>query len=228
MTNNGTDFERATLYVDMDQLPANVARRVSMLIIDDHPLVREGLGRVVATDPGLHVAAEADSIESALDLGIDHIDVVTLDLSLPGIGGLEGMGAIRSRWPAARVLILTVHPEATHAPACAQHGADGFVSKSASPHDIRTAITTVADGGSYFSADTIAASAARTTRVMLSPREAEVLRRLAAGQRITDVAIAMGVSVKTASTHKMRLQRKLGANNTAQIVVIARSMGIIS
>jgi DNA-binding CsgD family transcriptional regulator len=63
---------------------------------------------------------------------------------------------------------------------------------------------------------------------MLSPREAEVLRRLAAGQRITDVASAMGVSVKTASTHKMRLQRKLGANNTAQIVVIARNMGIIS
>ncbi len=212
----------------MDPSAADDASRVSMLIIDDHPLVREGLGRVLAAADELRVVAEAESIETALDLALDHVDVVTLDLALPGIGGLEGMGMIRSRWPAAKVLILTVHPEATHAPACAQHGADGFVSKSATPSEIRNAILTVADGGRHFSESVLAASAERPTRVMLSPREAEVLRRLAAGQRITDVASAMGVSVKTASTHKMRLQRKLGANNTAQIVVMARNIGLIS
>ncbi len=202
--------------------------RVSLLIIDDHPLVREGLERVMAAAPTLHVAGEAESIEDALAMDLAHVDVVTLDLSLPGIGGLEGMGLLRAKWPMARILVLTVHPEATHAAACAQHGADGFVSKSASPADIRQAISDVADGGRHFSAAALAAIDAGSPYVVLSPREAEVLRRLAAGQRITDVATAMGVSVKTASTHKMRLQRKLGANNTAQIVVMARNMGLIS
>jgi DNA-binding NarL/FixJ family response regulator len=201
---------------------------MDVLIIDDHPLVREGLERVMAASEMLHVVAEAASIEDALALDVERVDVVTLDLSLPGIGGLEGMGLVRAKWPTAKILVLTVHPETTHAAACAQHGADGFVSKNASPGDIRGAIADVAAGGRHFSAAALEAIDARTAPVVLSPREAEVLRRLAAGQRITDVAVDMGVSVKTASTHKMRLQRKLGANNTAQIVGIARNLGLIS
>jgi DNA-binding NarL/FixJ family response regulator len=201
---------------------------MDVLIIDDHPLVREGLERVMAASDTLHVVAEAASIEEALELQVDHVDVVTLDLSLPGIGGLEGMGLVRTKWPRAKILVLTVHPESTHAAACAQHGADGFVSKNATPADIRRAIADVAGGGRHFSSTAREAIDAGTPHVVLTPREAEVLRRLAAGQRITDVAVAMGVSVKTASTHKMRLQRKLGASNTAQIVVIAGNLGLIS
>ena len=201
---------------------------MDVLIIDDHPLVREGLERVMAASDTLTVVAEAESIEDALELDVDRVDVVTLDLSLPGMGGLEGMGLVRTKWPGAKILVLTVHPESTHAAACAQHGADGFVSKNASPADIRRAIADVADGARHFSPTALAAIDAGTPHVVLTPREAEVLRRLAAGQRITDVAVAMGVSVKTASTHKMRLQRKLGASNTAQIVVIARNLGLIS
>jgi DNA-binding NarL/FixJ family response regulator len=204
------------------------AADVSVVIVDDHPLVREGLERVIAGDPRFRVAGMADSIEGALAIDAAHVDVVTLDLSLPGVGGLEGIQRIRHKWPDARVLVLTVHPESTHAAACAQHGAAGFLGKSASPTEIRTAVSALAAGGQYFSATALEAIVSHPHEIRLSPRESEVLRRLAAGQRITDIAEEMGVSIKTASTHKMRLQRKLGASNTAQIIVLARNRGLLS
>lgn len=204
------------------------AMLVSVVIVDDHPLVREGLERVIANDDRFRVTGMAESIEGALALDSTDVDVVTLDLSLPGVGGLEGIERIRAKWPQARVLVLTVHPEDTHAAACAQHGAAGFLSKNASPTEIRTAVAGLAAGGQYFSAVALEAIVSNRGEVRLSPRETEVLRRLAAGQRITDIADAMGVSIKTASTHKMRLQRKLGATNTAQIIVMARNRGLLS
>jgi DNA-binding NarL/FixJ family response regulator len=201
---------------------------VKVVIVDDHPLVREGLERVITGDERFRVAGMADSIERAIALDDDHVDVVTLDLSLPGVGGLEGIERIRSKWPQARILVLTVHAEETHAAACAQHGAAGFLSKHASPTEIRTAVAGLAAGGQYFTAAALEAIVSNRNEARLSPRESEVLRRLAAGQRITDIAEQMGVSIKTASTHKMRLQRKLGAANTAQIIVMARNHGLLS
>jgi DNA-binding NarL/FixJ family response regulator len=203
-------------------------RIVSIVIIDDHPLVREGLARVISQRDDFRVAGEADSIEAALELDLRHVDVCTLDLSLPGIGGLEGMQALRDRWPGVRLLVLTVHPEDTHAGACAQRGASGFLPKSASPDEIRTAIAGVADGGQYFSETALEAIVMQREAPSLTTRELEVLRLLARGQRITDIARQLDVSVKTVSTHKMRLQRKLGASNTAQIAVLARQHGVLS
>ncbi len=203
-------------------------RTISIVIIDDHPLVREGLARVIAQRDDFAVVGEADSIESALRLGLTHVDVCTLDLSLPGIGGLEGIQALRERWPGVRLLVLTVHPEETHAAACAQRGASGFLPKSASPDEIRTAIAGVADGGQYFSETALNAIVMHRESTPLTTRELEVLRLLARGQRITDIARQLDVSVKTVSTHKMRLQRKLGASNTAQIAVLARQQGVLS
>ena len=200
---------------------------VRIVIVDDHPLVREGLERVVAGDPSFQLVGEADSVESALALEVDDVDVVTLDLSLPGVGGVDGIVPLGERWPSAGILVLTVHQEDTHAAACAQRGAAGFLSKHASPNEIRAAVTAIANGGQYYSSTALAAILGGRDDVRLSGRETEVLRRIAAGQRITDIAADLGVSVKTISTHKMRLQRKLGANNTAQIVVMARNRGIL-
>jgi DNA-binding NarL/FixJ family response regulator len=202
-------------------------RTISIVIIDDHPLVREGLARVIGQRDDFSVVGEVDSIEAALQLDLERVDVCTLDLSLPGVGGLEGMYALREQWPGVRLLVLTVHPEDTHAAACAQRGAAGFLPKSASPNEIRTAIASVADGGQYFSETALAAIVQRREQVPLTTRELEVLRLLAHGHRITDIAHQLGVSVKTVSTHKMRLQHKLGASSTAQIVVIARQRGVL-
>jgi DNA-binding NarL/FixJ family response regulator len=213
--------------VDVAILGSTV-RTVSIVIVDDHPLVREGLARVIGHRDDFEVIGEADSIESALELDVSRVDVCTLDLSLPGIGGLEGMNALRERWPGVRFLVLTVHPEDSHAAACAQRGASGFLPKSASPDEIRTAIAGVADGGQYFSETALAAIVMQRDVTPLTTRELEVLRLLARGQRITDIARQLEVSVKTVSTHKMRLQRKLGASNTAQIAVMARQRGVLS
>lgn len=208
--------------------PASPDGSVSIVIVDDHPLVREGLGRVMADDPTFRVVGEADSVEQALTLPVDHADVVTLDLSLPGMGGVDGIELLAERWPHAGILVLTVHRDDTHAAICAQRGAAGFLSKDAAPSEIRAAVSAIAAGGQYFTATALAAILGGHDELRLSAREAEVLHALAAGQRITDIAAQMGVSVKTASTHKMRLQRKLGANNTAQIVVMARNRGLLS
>lgn len=213
----------------MDTTPSDLLPgAVRIVIVDDHPLVREGLERVVAGDPTFRLVGQADSVESALALDVDDVDVVTLDLSLPGIGGVDGIVLLGERWPRAGILVLTVHQEDTHAAACAQRGAAGFLSKHASPNEIRAAVTAIANGGQYYSATALAAIVGGHDEVRLSTRETEVLRRIAAGQRITDIAAELGVSVKTISTHKMRLQRKLGANNTAQIVMMARNHGILS
>lgn len=204
---------------------------VSVLIVDDHPLVREGLERVMADGSSFHVVDAVESVEAALAStadGVDDVDVVTLDLSLPGVGGLDGIDLLRSRWPRAAVLILTVHGEDTHAAACAQHGAAGFLSKNAAPAEIRAAVAAVAAGAQHFSATAMDHIVHQQDTMRISPREMEVLRAIAAGQRITDIAAIMGVSIKTASTHKMRLQRKLGASNTAQMVVIARNRGLLA
>ena len=209
-------------------LAAAATADVAVVIVDDHPLVREGLERVISAEPRFHVVGQAESIESAAALQIRDVDVVTLDLSLPGVNGLDGIASIRHKWPAAKILVLTVHSEATHAAACAQHGAAGFLSKHASPTEIRTAVAGLAAGGQYFSDAALEAIVNSRGELRLSPRESEVLHRIAAGQRITDIADEMGVSIKTASTHKMRLQRKLGATNTAQIVVMARNRGLLS
>ena len=201
---------------------------VRVLVIDDHPLVREGLEGIIDGHSACRVVGSADSVETAVALDLDRVDVCTLDLSLPGISGIEGITALRSRWPSARVLIVTMYPESSHAASCLQRGAAGFVSKGASPDVIRTAVTRVAGGDKYFSADSLVVGASHTGgSPVLSSRELEVLRLLADGARITDIATRLGLSIKTASAHKMRLQRKLGASNTAQIVVIARERGVL-
>lgn len=213
----------------MDTSPVALAvGSVSIVIVDDHPLVREGLARVMADDATFRVVGEAESVERALALPVDDVDVVTLDLSLPGLGGVDGISVLGERWPTAGILVLTVHREDTHAAACAQRGAAGFLSKDATPGEIRAAVTAIATGGQYYSATALAAILGGHDEVRLSGRELEVLHALAAGQRITDIAAQLGVSVKTASTHKMRLQRKLGANNTAQILTLARNRGLLS
>jgi DNA-binding NarL/FixJ family response regulator len=156
-------------------------------------------------------------------LDLDGVDVCTLDLSLPGTSGLDGIGALKAKWPQVRILVLTVHGEDTHAPVCAERGAAGFLSKSAPPSEIRAVISTLAAGGRHFPPLAELPGGGHYTT-----RELEVLRMLHRGQRVTDIARAFGVSVKTISTHKMSLQKKLGAANTAQILERARAQGLLA
>ena len=203
-------------------------RPVSIVIVDDHPLVREGLRRVIGAEPRFLLVGEAESVEHALELDVDEVDVCTLDLSLPGTSGIDGISVLQANWPDARILVLTVHGEQTHAAACAKRGAAGFLSKSSPPGEIRAAISSLAAGGTHFAARDTRAATTTDAAMRLTVREFQVLGLLARGLRVTDIAQSIGISVKTASTHKMRLQQKLGANSTAQIVVMARSRGLLT
>jgi DNA-binding NarL/FixJ family response regulator len=198
-------------------------RPIAVVIIDDHPLVREGLRRVIEGKRSTRLVAEASSIDEALALHSDDVDVCTLDLSLPGTSGLDGIAPLKAKWPGVKIVVLTVHGEDTHAPVCAERGADAFLSKSATPSEIRRVISLVAAGGRHFPALADEPSVGR-----YSVRELEVLRMLDRGLRVTDMARALGVSVKTISTHKMSLQNKLGAANTAQILERARAQGLLA
>jgi two-component system, NarL family, invasion response regulator UvrY len=198
-------------------------RPINVVIVDDHPLVREGLRRVIDGRRSARLVAEAESVEAALAIPRDDIDVFTLDLSLPGTSGLDGIGLLKARWPQAKILVLTVHGADTHAPVCAERGAAGFLSKSAPPNEIRSVIAHLAAGGRHFPDSAESVDLGRYTT-----RELEVLRMLDHGQRVTDIARAFGVSVKTISTHKMSLQKKLGAANTAQILERARAQGLLA
>lgn len=204
---------------------ASPTSTISVVIVDDHPLVREGLGRIAASHDDLAVVGECESVEHALGLGVTDVDVVLLDLNLPGTGGLEGIPLLHAKWPDARVLIITVHSETTHGSAAAARGAAGFVSKSASPAEIAAAIRAVAAGESHFASG--GGSDRSPTSISLTPRECEVLQMLADGVRVSDIAERLQLSVKTASAHKMRLQRKIGATNTAQLALIARALGLV-
>jgi DNA-binding NarL/FixJ family response regulator len=197
-------------------------RPISVVIVDDHPLVREGLRRVIEGRKGTRLVAEAASVDDALALDLATVDVFTLDLSLPGTSGLDGIALLKANWPTAKILVLTVHGADTHAAVCAERGASGFLSKSAPANEIRAAIAAIAAGGQHFPQVEPADPGRYTTR------ELEVLRMLDRGQRVTDIARAFGVSVKTISTHKMSLQKKLGAANTAQILERARAQGLLA
>ena len=191
-------------------------RPIGVVIIDDHPLVREGLRRVIDGRRSVRLVAEAASVDDALALSLDDVDVFTLDLSLPGTSGLDGIGLLRAKWPTAKILVLTVHGADTHAPLCAERGADGFLSKSAPPNEIRAVVAELAAGGRHFPASTLSAEPGRYTA-----RELEVLRMLNLGQRVTDIAKAFGVSVKTISTHKTHVLHKLHAESLADLIKYA-------
>jgi DNA-binding NarL/FixJ family response regulator len=190
-------------------------------------VVREGLALLLSRHRGLEVVGLASSVDEALALDVARVDVVLLDISMPGRSGLESVPDVRARWPAARVVIVTVHPPAVYADAAMTVGAAGYVSKSADPDEIRSAVVAVARGGTWFPGADTARVTPTGAKVDLTAREHEVLTMLASGERVTDIAAALRLSVKTVSGHKVRLARKLGAANSAQIGLIAREMGLL-
>jgi DNA-binding NarL/FixJ family response regulator len=189
-------------------------------------MVREGLALLLSRHEALHVVAQAASIEEALALTIDHVDLVLLDISMPERSGLEAVPDVRERWPQAQIVIVTVHAQATYGDAAARLGAAGFISKSARPGEIRDAVLHVAAGGTWFP-DGDTSAPPRATPPDLTAREREILALLARGERATDIASTLQLSVKTVSGHKVRLAKKLGAANSEQIGLLAREMGLL-
>ena len=197
---------------------------IRVLIADDHQIVRDGLRRILAAQADVEVAAEAANGDEALALVRVHdYDVAVLDLSMPGLSGIDLIKRLRLEKPRLRLLVLSMHGEQQYAARALKAGASGYLTKDSASAQLIGALRKVAAGGVHISEAAAAglvstASGDGPPHARLSDREFEVFKLLAGGASPTDVARRLHLSVKTVSTHKTRLLEKLGLSGTAELV----------
>ena len=193
------------------------------LLVDDHAIVRDGLKRLLI-DLGVGPIVEADTGRAAVALArTERPELVILDLNLPDLGGLEVLSRLLREDRAVRVLVLTMHAEPLYASRALQAGAKGYVSKASSPAEITAAIQAVARGEGYVEAKVAQAIAlgAQTAFDNLSGRDLEILRLLAEGRSLGEIAAALGVAYKTAANSCTQLKDKLGVSRTGELIRMA-------
>ena len=197
---------------------------VHILLVDDHPLVRDGLRARLETIPHFTVVAEAGSASEALEqAGKQNIDLILMDINLSGgMNGIELTGRFNTLFPEIAVLMLSMHDKAEYVMQAIQAGARGYVLKDAPAIDIITAIDTVMSGGIYYSAG-LAKQLSRPMppAMLLTPREREVLQCIATGKSNKHIARAMNLSVRTVETHRLNIKRKLGIEGQADLIRFA-------
>jgi DNA-binding NarL/FixJ family response regulator len=211
--------------------PAPVAEVVRVLLADDHPVVRTGLRALIDAQPGLAVVGEAADGPAAVALAAElDPDVVVVDVSLPGLGGAQVTARLREVRPDRRVLALTVHEDPGYTRLLLDAGARGYALKRSAVGELVRAIRVVAAGGTYL--DPAVAGAVVGDRVHptpeeaeLSERETEVVRGIALGYSNKEIAVRLGVSVKTVETYKTRALEKLHARSRVDLVRYAAGKG---
>ena len=205
---------------------------MKVLLVDDHPIVRSALRRLLAAESEIEVREAANAREALATFKKDRSDLVILDLNLPGLGGLEVLVRLKAADHNARVLVLSMHDDEIHVSRALQAGAAGYISKNASPDQIIQAIKRVAEGQSYLEhdiAEKLAFSNIRTPSHALehlSSRDLEILRLLAGGCGLAQIADTIGISYKTAANNCSRIKAKLGAVSTADLIRIAIRAGL--
>ncbi len=209
------------------------AERITVLLVDDHAVVREGYRRLLERDSGIHVAGEAGNAADAYSefCRLDP-DVVVMDISLPDTSGIEAMRHMLARGSRAKTLMFSMHEEAIFASRAFQAGALGYVTKASAPEVLLEAVRTVAQGRRYLSHDMAQALALQALDggesglAALSHREFEVMRLLVAGHTVADVAEKLQLSYKTVANYQSAIRQKLGAETHAQLVRIAERSGL--
>lgn len=197
---------------------------LDLLMVDDHTIVREGLKRVLGGACAGWRITEAGSAFQALEcLRQRHFDVAIVDLSMPGMSGLDLIRRIRAEHPSVRVLVLSMHAEEQYAQRAFKAGAAGYLTKDSAAAELVSAVRKVAGGGAYVTpglAERVVQQlwGAVPRHSELSDRELDVLRRIVAGQRLTDIANELHLSIKTVSTHKARILDKLELPGTAALI----------
>jgi DNA-binding NarL/FixJ family response regulator len=195
---------------------------IRILIADDHKIVRDGLKRIVGAAPGMEVAAEAADGDATLALvKAADFDVVMLDMSMPGLSGMDLIKRLKIEKPKLRILVLSMHGEHQYAARALKAGASGYLSKDSAAEALIGAIHKVAAGGVHISeaaAASLLGGGGKAPHEALSDREFEVLRLLVEGLGPTEIGEKLHLSVKTVSTHKARILEKLGLGSTAELV----------
>lgn len=199
-----------------------------ILVADDHPIVRSGLRQILSGEADVAVVGEAQNCAEVLDLVRTQAwDTLVLDIAMPGRGGLDTLKEVRRLQPALPVLMLSMHPEDQYAVRALRAGANGYVNKESAPDELIRAIRKIAGGGKYLSpslAENLAlilVEADPASHHSLSDREYQVMRLIASGKTLTQVATEMSLSVKTISTYRERILSKMKMKSNAELTYYA-------
>jgi DNA-binding NarL/FixJ family response regulator len=209
---------------------------VRVLLADDHTLVRAGVRRILEAEPGITVVAEvADGGAALAELGRQEVDVLILDLSMPGMDGFEVLRRRMEISPDTKVLVLSMHADPEYVARAIREGADGYLLKDSAVQDLAAAIEAVLSGRAYHSPQ-VQRSLSEMVRgrtggdeatADLTDREREVLRLIAEGHSTKEVASRLDIGTRTVETHRANLMRKLGVHSVAQLVRIAIREGLV-
>jgi len=199
---------------------------IQALIADDHEIVREGLRKIVEETSDIVIAGEASSSQEVLEeIWRRDYDVLLLDISMPGRSGLEILKQLKSERPKLPILILTMHPEEQYAVRVLKAGVSGYLTKNCAPDELITAIRKVVGGGKYISSS-LAEKLAYELEIdiekplhqTLSNREYQVMCMIGSGKTVKEIAKELSLSVKTISTNRVRILKKMKMKNNAQII----------
>jgi DNA-binding NarL/FixJ family response regulator len=208
---------------------------IRILIADDHTIVRDGLRRLVAAEADMTIAGEAQNgVEVMEAVREKSVDVVLLDISMPGRNGLETLKELKRLHPSVSVIILSMHPKDQYAVRVLRAGASGYITKESAPEELILAIRKAFAGEKFISPDVAELLAEYVERgetgephLVLSDREFEVFRKIAQGKTVTQISKELFLSVKTVSTYRTRVVEKTGLTTNAAIVQYCRDHKIV-
>ncbi|ACT48279.1 response regulator [Methylotenera mobilis] len=208
--------------------------QINVMLVDDHAVVRMGFKMLLESDVDMKVVAEAESGEQAIQRYVEHKpDVVVMDITMPGIGGLEAIERILAKDSNAKILVLSAHEDSVHPKRVLNAGAMGYLTKRSAAEELIKAIRTVAGGKKYLEASVAQQMAIQQLSGdqnpvdVLSPREFEVFMALAKGKTTNEIAETLFLSPRTVGTHLYNIKQKLNANNSAEIALIAMRSGLL-
>mgnify|MGYP000626859454 CR=1 FL=1 len=203
---------------------------IRILIVDDHPMVTDGIQAILETYDDIHVVGTLNNGQDAVDM-IDDLapDVVLLDLNMPGLSGLNATEMILEKRPQTRILILSMHDSPEYISTALSHGARGYILKDVPTEEIRSAIDKVMAGQEYLCTGAKGSLKPKISdgREALTSREQTILLELAQGQSNKDVARTLNISVRTVETHRKNIKRKLGISSTAGLTRYALEHGVL-
>jgi DNA-binding NarL/FixJ family response regulator len=207
-----------------------MADKITVLLVDDHALVRKGFRRMLEDDAAISVVGESSDGEDAVRLAVQlKPKVIVMDCALPGLSGIDATRRIRAKIPDAIVLMLSMHSEDTLVRQALEAGARGYILKSALELDLVNAIKRVAEGHLVVDPQLIKPSALKGERdSALTPRELEILRHIVAGKSNKEIAAELGLSANTVGVHRANIMDTLGIHKTAELVVYAIRNGLVS
>ncbi|KAF7598787.1 MAG: DNA-binding response regulator [Candidatus Dactylopiibacterium carminicum] len=211
------------------------AKKIRVLIADDHAIIRQGLKQILSDTDDLEIAGEADGGVKALQMIRDNTyDVVLMDVSMPDRNGIDSLKLIKKESPRLPVLMLSMHPEEQYAIRALRAGAAGYLSKQGAPEQLVTAIRQVASGKKYVSAavaeelaNSIGEDLERPLHEKLSDREYQTLCMIASGKTLTQIAEELSLSVKTISVYRARLLEKMRLRNNAELTHYGLKHGLV-